>query len=151
MSIREDIAANIVQALQGITDPNVVLVSRNPINISDLSIAQYPAIIVRSADEDREDAGFGPTAGLRISNINYIIHGYVRAESSATSVNNNIDTQKNKLIEAIEEKLEEDRKRNSLAMNSFVSNITSDDTQAYPLGKVDITYTVQYKYTRGTN
>jgi hypothetical protein len=66
-------------------------------------------------------------------------------------VNNNIDTQKNKLIEAIEEKLEEDRKRNSLAMNSFVSNITSDDTQAYPLGKVDITYTVQYKYTRGTN
>ena len=32
MSIREDIAANIVQALQGITDPNVVLVSRNPIN-----------------------------------------------------------------------------------------------------------------------
>jgi hypothetical protein len=92
MSIREDIAANIVQALQGITDPNVVLVSRNPINISDLSIAQYPAIIVRSADEDREDAGFG-AAGLRISNINYIIHGYVRAESSATSVNNNIHTE----------------------------------------------------------
>ena len=66
-------------------------------------------------------------------------------------MNNNIDTQKNKMVEAIEEKLEEDRKRNSLAMNSFVSNIASDDTALYPLGRVDITYTVQYKYTRGTN
>ena len=59
MSVREDIAKDIVQALQGITDPNVVLVSRNPIDISDLSIAQYPAIIVRTAEEDREDAAFG--------------------------------------------------------------------------------------------
>ncbi len=150
MSVREDIAANIVQALQGITDPNVVLVSRNPIDISTLSIAQYPAIIVRTAEEDREDAAFG-SAGVRFGTINYIIQGYVRAESSATSVNNNIDTQKNKMVEAIEEKLEEDRKRNSLAMNSFVSNIASDDTALYPLGRVDITYTVQYKYTRGTN
>ena len=150
MSVREDIAKDIVQALQGITDPNVVLVSRNPIDISDLSIAQYPAIIVRTAEEDREDAAFG-SAGVRFGTINYSIQGYVRAESSATSVNNNIDTQKNKMVEAIEEKLEEDRKRNSLAMNSFVSNIASDDTALYPLGRVDITYTVQYKYTRGTN
>ena len=147
MSVREDIAKNIVQVLQGITNPAVVLVSRNPINTTDLSIAQYPALIVRTSEEEKLDE---TTGGVRIALINYVIQGYVRAGSSATTSNNNIDTQKNKLIEGIEEALEVDRTRNSLALNSYVSNISSDDTSLYPLGRIDITYTVQYKYTRGT-
>ena len=147
MSVREDIAKNIVQVLQGITDPAVVLVSRNPINTTDLSIAQYPALIVRTSEEEKLDETMN---GMRIALINYVIQGYVRAGSSATTSNNNIDTQKNKLIEGIEEALEVDRTRNSLALNSYVSNISSDDTSLYPLGRIDITYTVQYKYTRGT-
>ncbi len=147
MSIREDIAKDIVQTLQGITDPAVVLVSRNPINTTDLSIAQYPAIIVRTTDEARSDESMG---GARLSLINYTIESYVRAESSTTTSNNNIDTQKNNMVEAIEEALEVDRTRNSLALNSFVSNVAADDGTLYPLGRVDITYTVQYKYTRGT-
>ena len=148
MSVREDIAKNIVQVLQGITNPAVVLVSRNPINTTDLSIAQYPALIVRTSEEEKLDETMN---GMRIALINYVIQGYVRAGSSATTSNNNIDTQKNKLIEGIEEALEVDRTRNSLALNSYVSNISSDDTSLYPLGRIDITYTVQYKYTRGTN
>ena len=148
MSVRENIAKNIVQVLQGITDPAVVLVSRNPINTTDLSIAQYPALIVRTSEEEKLDETMN---GMRIALINYVIQGYVRAGSSATTSNNNIDTQKNKLIEGIEEALEVDRTRNSLALNSYVSNISSDDTSLYPLGRIDITYTVQYKYTRGTN
>ena len=147
MSVREDIAKNIVQVLQGITNPAVVLVSRNPINTTDLSIAQYPALIVRTSEEEKLDETMN---GMRIALINYVIQGYVRAGSSATTSNNNIDTQKNKLIEGIEEALEVDRTRNSLALNSYVSNISSDDTSLYPLGRIDITYTVQYKYTRGT-
>ncbi len=147
MSVRENIAKNIVQVLQGITNPAVVLVSRNPINTTDLSIAQYPALIVRTSEEEKLDETMN---GMRIALINYVIQGYVRAGSSATTSNNNIDTQKNKLIEGIEEALEVDRTRNSLALNSYVSNISSDDTSLYPLGRIDITYTVQYKYTRGT-
>ena len=147
MSVREDIAKDIVQVLQGITNPAVVLVSRNPINTTDLSIAQYPAIIVRTSEEDRSDESMG---GARLSLINYTIEAYVRAESSTRTSNNNIDTQKNDMVEAIEEALEVDRTRNNLALNSFVSNVVSDDAGIYPIGRVDITYTVQYKYTRGT-
>ena len=147
MSVREDIAKDIVQALGGITNPPVVLVSRNPINLTDMSIAQYPAIIVRTSEEQRSDETMG---GSRLSLINYMIQGYVRADSSATTNNNNIDTQKNNLVEAIEEKLEEDRTRNSLALNSFVSSVVSDEDSLYPIGRVDLTYTVQYKYTKGT-
>tara|TARA_R100000734_G_scaffold18169_1_gene14856 strand:+ start:1138 stop:1584 length:447 start_codon:yes stop_codon:yes gene_type:complete len=147
MSVREQIAQNIVEVLQGITAPAVVLVSRNPINTTELSIAQYPAIFVRTSDEAKADETMG---GDRFAFINYTIEGYVRADSSATTSNNNIDTQKNNLVEAIEEALEQDRTRNSLALNSYVSSITSDDASAYPLGSINITYTVQYKYTRGT-
>ena len=46
MSVREDIALDIISDLQGITDPAVVLVSRNPIVTTDLAITQYPCIFV---------------------------------------------------------------------------------------------------------
>ena len=74
----------------------------------------------------------------------------MRADSSATTVNNSIDTQRNDLIEAISEKLEEDRTRNSKALNSFVTEVAVDDGTVYPLGRIDITFRVLYKYTRGT-
>jgi len=147
MSVREDIAIDIVSDLQGITNPAVVLVSRNPINTTDLSIAQYPCIFVRTTSEAREDLTQG---GERLAEIDYTITGYVRAGSSATTINNNIDTQRNKIAEAIEEAIEVDRTRNSKALNSYVSSVTVDDGTIYPLGKIDITFTVQYKYSRGT-
>ena len=146
-NVREQIAEDIVTDLQGITTPGVVIVSRNPINTTDLSIAQYPAIMVRTTTESREDA---TTNALRFGTIDYTITGFVRAESSATTVNNSIDTQRNTLIEAISEKLEEDRTRNSKALNSFITEVAVDDGTVYPLGRVDITFRVLYKYTRGT-
>ena len=149
MSTREDIAKDIITDLQGITTPKVVLVSRNPINLNDMAITQYPAIVVRTAEEIREDATM-QSSPLRFGTINYQIECYVRADSSAVTVNNSIDTQKNAIVEAVEEALETDRTRNSKAMNSFVSQVISDDAQQYPIGRVDITFTVQYKYTRGT-
>ena len=146
-NVREQIAEDIVTDLQGITTPGVVIVSRNPINTTDLSIAQYPAIMVRTTTESREDV---TTNALRFGTIDYTITGFVRAESSATTVNNSIDTQRNTLIEAISEKLEEDRTRNSKALNSFVTEVTVDDGTVFPIGRIDITFRVLYKYTRGT-
>ena len=148
MSIREDIAKDIIVDLKGITTPKVVLVSRNPINLNDMAITQYPAIVVRTAEEIREDA---TTNALRFGTINYQIECYIRADSSAVTTNNSIDTQMNAIVEAVEEALETDRTRNSKALNSFVSSVTPlNEGVAFPIGRVDITFTVQYKYTRGT-
>tara|TARA_B100001245_G_scaffold231728_1_gene212933 strand:- start:5 stop:451 length:447 start_codon:yes stop_codon:yes gene_type:complete len=147
MSVREDIALDIISDLQGITDPAVVLVSRNPIVTTDLAITQYPCIFVRTTSEARED---GTMNGTRLAEVDYTIIGYIRASSSATTINNTIDTDRNKLVAAIETALEVDRTRNSKALNSYVSSVTVDDGTIYPLGKVDITFTVTYKYTRGT-
>jgi hypothetical protein len=54
------------------------------------------------------------------------------------------------LIQTIEDKLEADRKRNSLALNSTITNVVTDEGDQYPIGRVTINYRVQYKYTRGT-
>lgn len=148
MSVREDIAVDIVQKLQDITAPNVVLVTRNPFTVGDLAATQFPAVFVRTTDEDREDFTQG---GLRQGIIEYEIVASVQADSSATSINNNVDTKRNEIIEAICEKLEEDTARNSKALHSEVTRVQVDDGTAFPIGQATITYSVQYKYTRGTN
>jgi hypothetical protein len=59
MSVRENIAANIVTALTAISTPNVKKVTREPFDFDKLSNAQFPAILVRTANETREDASMG--------------------------------------------------------------------------------------------
>ena len=56
MSVREEIAENIVTTLKGIKSPVAVkYATREPFDFEKLSNAQYPAVLVRSADESRED------------------------------------------------------------------------------------------------
>jgi hypothetical protein len=116
--------------------------------VSDLATTQFPAIFVRTTDEDRADV---TQAGLREGELEYEIVASVQADSSATSINNNVDTKRNEIIEAICEKLEEDTTRNSKAQHSQVTRVQVDDGTAFPVGQATITYSVQYKYTRGTN
>jgi hypothetical protein len=60
MSIREKIAENLVTTLQGIIQPvNIKYVTREPFDFQKLSNAQYPAILVRSAGEERGDSSIG--------------------------------------------------------------------------------------------
>ena len=148
MSVREDIATDIVTKLSSITSPNIVLVTRNPFTVGSLASTQFPAVFVRTTDEDRQDF---TQAGLREGIIEYEIVASVTADSSATSTNNNIDTKRNEIIEAICEKLEEDTTRNSKALHSEITRVQVDDGTAFPIGQATITYSVQYKYTRGTN
>ncbi len=148
MSVREDIALDIVQKLQDITSPNVVLVTRNPFTVSDLAATQFPAVFVRTTDEERTDF---TQAGLREGIVEYEIVASVQADSSATSINNNVDTKRNEIVEAICEKLEEDTTRNSKALHSQITRVQVDDGTPFPVGQATITYQVQYKYTRGTN
>ena len=75
---------------------------------------------MRTTDEDRQD---DTMAGLRQGIIEYEIVASVQADSSATSTNNNIDTKRNEIIEAICEKLEEDTTRNSKALYSEITRI----------------------------
>jgi len=143
MSIREKIADNLVTVLQGVDLPIAVkYVTREPFDFEKLSNAQFPAILVRSADEDRTDSTIGGSLSQRMATINYDLICYVKGSK--------IDTARNLLIEAIEEKIDADRTRGSNALDTQILGIATDEGSIAPVGGVIITLRVLYNYTRGT-
>jgi hypothetical protein len=144
MSIREKIADNIVTTLQTVV-PNrdVSYVTREPFDFAKLSNAQFPAILVRSAGENREDSSIGGSITQRMGTINYDLICYVKGSV--------IDTARNKIIEVVEEALDVDRYRGGNALDTQVITVEVDEGSIDPIGGVIITIRVLYQYTRGTN
>ena len=143
MSIRESIAENLVSTLQAITLPvSIKYVTREPFDFQKLSNAQYPAILVRSAGEERGDSSLGGSITQRMANIDYELICYVKGAV--------IDSARNDIIEAIEEGLDVDRLRGGFALDTQVTRIEIDEGSIDPIGGVIITVRVLYQYTRGT-
>ena len=142
MSVRENIAANIVTTLQAVTSPVVIkYVTRQPFDFDKLSNAQYPAILVRSGSENREDSTIGGSISTRMATIDYDLICFVKGAS--------IDTARNNIIEAIEEGLDVDRLRGANALDTQVTSIEIDEGSIDPIGGVIMTVRVVYQYTRG--
>ena len=138
---RELIAQNIVSVIRSMNDPRPVLVTRDPFNVEELAITQFPAVLITSGNEERDTVSMG--AGRRQSTINYIIRGFVRGVE--------LDTARNRLIESIEEALDSDRYRDlgvNTVLNSQVTNIDVVERQS-PLAEISITFSVTYVFTRG--
>jgi hypothetical protein len=144
MSVRESIAAELVTTLAAITSPvTIKTVTREPFNFERLSNAQFPAILVRSADENREDSTLGGTLTQRMATIDYQLVCYVKDSG-------HIDTARNNLIEAIEEGLDADRTRGGYAIDTQINSVEIDEGSIDPVGGVFITVQVLYTYQRGT-
>ncbi len=141
MSVRENIAANIVTALTAISTPGVKKVTREPFDFDKLSNAQFPAILVRTANETREDASLGGSMTSRHGTIDYELVCFVKHK--------NIDTARNQIAEAIDEKLDEDRTRGGYAVDTQVISVEVDDGTIEPIGGVIVTVQILYSYTRG--
>ena len=141
MSVRENVAANIVTTLQAITSPVLKKVTREPFDFDKLSNAQFPAVLVRTANETREDASLGGSSTSRQALIDYELVCFVKHK--------NIDTARNQLVEAIDEKLDEDRTRGGYALDTQVISVEVDDGTIDPVGGVIVTVRVEYFYTRG--
>lgn len=139
MSIREEIAQDLVAVLRDIDSPRIGFVTRDPVVIGELANSQYPCITVTIGREERLDATMRPSR-TRTGRMEITITGYVQAV--------NIDSARNALIEAIEDQLEGDRTRNTQAKNARLLSIEVVETQA-PLGVVSMVYEVFYTYTRG--
>tara|TARA_R110000824_G_C15062414_1_gene662554 strand:- start:76 stop:510 length:435 start_codon:yes stop_codon:yes gene_type:complete len=143
MSVREKIAQNMVTTLQGVNLPvNVKYVTREPFEFDKLSNAQFPAILVRSGTENREDSSIGGSITQRMATINYDLICFVKGA--------NIDSARNNIIEAIEEGLDVDRYRGGNALDTQVISVEIDEGSIDPIGGVIMTIRVLYQYTRGT-
>lgn len=146
MSLREDIAANIITVLDAVTSPiELKKITREPFEPEQLADPQFPAIYISTGDEIREDFALGDTAaGKRSGTIDYVLVGYVKGTET------NLDTKRNQLIEVIEETLDADRTRGGNALETKIVEVSSDEGTLYPLGGIRIVVRVFYEFVRGT-
>ena len=142
MSIRESVAANIVTTLQAMRTPVAAkYVTREPFDFNKLSNAQFPAILVQTAREDRSDITIGDASIRREGTIDYELVGFVKSTA--------IDTARNNLIEAIEEALDADRTRGGFALDTQIVTIETDEGAIDPIGGIIVTVRVMYNFIRG--
>ena len=124
-------------------DPGGNHVSREKFDIQKLAITQFPAILVVTANEEREDLSTDTRVGL----ITYELRCYVRGSQ--------IDTQINELVERIEETIEVSRNRDLTLAATNIHNVSSQVVsiekidRELPLGEVIVTVNVIYTYKKG--
>jgi hypothetical protein len=142
-NLREQIADNILVTLKDLEDPKPVLVTREPFNVLEIAITQFPAILITAVREDRETITMGvPGAGRRQGTIDFEIRGYVRGTE--------LDRRRNDLIEQIEEALDSDRYRELKADGVIDSQVITIEVieRLPPLAEFLITFRCRYNYLR---
>lgn len=143
MSARENIANNILQQLENMSNPAPGLVSRVFFDVAKIAITQFPAILINTLNETREDV----STDLRQGTIDYSLRCYVRGSD--------IDTLRNELVERIEEVMEVSRDRDITLAAANIHNVSTTITgvevieREPPLGEVVINVQVKYTYKKG--
>jgi hypothetical protein len=145
MSARENIASNLLSTISAISSPiTIKKATRQPFDIDELSDKQYPAVIVQTSEETREDSELGSGAKTRIGTIDFVILGFVKGAES------NIDTKRNELITAIETELESDITRSSNALDTEVVSVETDEGTLFPIGGIRMVVRCTYEFQAGT-
>lgn len=144
MSLRENIVVHLEQALREIPDPRPVLVTREYFDAEKLAITMFPAVLISFVNEERETITMGASnQGQRQGQINFEFRCFVRGQE--------LDRQRNVIIEAIEEHLDLDRNLGLRAQGVQDSQIVSIEVQNRlpPLAEVVLRFQVTYRYFRG--
>ena len=144
MSVRENIASNLKTVIDAISSPDVKLCTRQPFELEELSQTQYPAVLIQTSEELREDAEIGSGARTRMGTIDFVVLGFVKGS------NTNIDTLRNALITAIETALETDITRDSNALDTEVVQVETDEGTLFPVGGIRMVVRCMYQFNAGT-
>ena len=144
MSKREDIASHIVSTISGISSPSIKKATRQPFNLEELAQAQYPAVLVQTQEETKEDQELGSGAKTRLCTLEFLVTGYIKGSES------NIDTARNTLATAIETQLESDITRNNKALDTEVISLETDAGTLFPYGAISMVVRVIYEHDSAT-
>ena len=144
MSKREDIASHIVSTILTISSPSIKKCTRQPFPLEELAESQYPAVLVQTQEETKEDQELGNGAKTRIATLEFLITGYVKG------VESNIDTARNNLASAIETQLESDITRNNKALDTEVVSLETDAGTLFPYGAISMVVRVIYEHDSAT-
>jgi hypothetical protein len=144
MSLRQQIIEKIETAVREVEEPRVSFVTREPFNVLEIAITQFPAVLITFIEENRSTITMGQTNfGRRQGEILVNLRCYVRG--------NELDSKRNLLLEAIEEQLE--KNRNFDLQSSGVTDMQVTRIEVIermpPLAEFLIEVTVRYNYLRG--
>jgi hypothetical protein len=147
MSNRESIAQNIIEVLGDMSPPRPAFISREPFDVDKLALSQFPAILVTTGNEDREDLAMG---GARRGILQVVIRGVVRSDGRKGFVQS-VDEKRNEMIERIEEALNTNRNRDLNAVRAATTHVTNIEIvdRTPPLGEFALTAEVHYSFTQG--
>ena len=144
MSKREDIASHIVSTILTISSPSIKKCTRQPFPLEELAESQYPAVLVQTQEETKEDQELGDGAKTRIATLEFLITGFVKG------VESNIDSARNNLASAIETQLESDITRNNKALDTEVISLETDAGTLFPYGAISMVVRVIYEHDSAT-
>ena len=130
---REDITLDIVSTLNDVTDMQHV--TRDSFDPNELSNAQFPAAMIVSSREELQDDIYG--SGVEVVAVSCVIEAYVKGAS--------LDELRNELIDAIRDKLYEDRHRGGHCISTKVTSVEIDDGSIAPIGGVQMTVQCVYE------
>lgn len=147
MSNREDIIKNIIEVLEDMDPPRPSFITREPFDLEKLAITQFPAVLITSGNETREDRAMG---GYRRGTMEVTIRGFVRSDGRKGFVQT-VDEKRNLLIERIEEALNANRDRELATARASTTHVTNIEIieRTAPLGEFVLTAEVQYSFTKG--
>ena len=147
MSNRENAVKNIITVLEDMDHPKPTFVTREPFDVLKLAITQFPALLITTGNETREDNAMG---GARRGTMQIQIRGFVRADGRSAQIIT-VDQKRNELIERIEETLNSDRTRELAQARASTTQVTSIEVidRTPPLGEFLMTATVSYSFTKG--
>jgi hypothetical protein len=129
VSIREDIANNIVDVLKDMSDPKPILVTREYFEVEKLAITQFPAIYIQTLNETRTDVTM--KTNRRQGILTLLLRVFVRGVE--------LDRLRNDIIERIEETIDTDRRRDT-ANTTMISQVRAIRVipRLAPLGELEI-------------
>ena len=138
---RKLILNNIVDAIKDIRSPKLGKVSTKPEDFARLARTAFPFIQVEITNEDKEDIA----VEWRLSTLTIDITVHLDGKSKTEKVQQQLSD----IIEAIEEKLEEDRKRGGNAQLTELLEVGDIQETGYPTVSQTISMGVQYTYSKG--
>lgn len=138
---RKLILEDIVAKIKSIQSPRIGKVSSKPEDFARLARTAFPFIQLEIGEESKEDIA----REWRLATMTVDITVHLDGKSKTEEVQSHLSD----IIEAIEEKLEEDRTRGGEAQLTELLEVGDIEESSFPTVSQTMSVGIQYTYTRG--